>query len=87
MDKNQIIKVWKDPAYRDELKKNNQDLPDHPAGPVSLTDPELGEIFGGVEEVEAAASTGHLFTIGCCTILKMCDHINTRGSFSYGCCE
>jgi mersacidin/lichenicidin family type 2 lantibiotic len=45
----QIIKAWKDPAYRQSLSALEiADLPENPAGVVELSAAQLAEIGGGL---------------------------------------
>ena len=48
MSKQQIIRAWKDQAYRRGLSAAERAaLPANPAGLIELTDAELGSIAGG----------------------------------------
>src|SRR4029453_13033385 len=48
MTQNDIVRPWKDPAYRETLTSAQRaQLPDHPAGLVELSDSELGDASGG----------------------------------------
>ena len=43
-----IIRCWKDPAYRDSLSDAERGLvPDHPLGLIELSDSDLAELSGG----------------------------------------
>jgi len=43
-----VIRAWKDPAYRASLSEAERaQLPDHPAGLIELTDAELEHVSGG----------------------------------------
>ena len=59
-----IVRSWKDPRYRRSLSTQQlQTLPDHPAGPVMLTDQEL-KVAGGLaveEDISIPLTTG----LGC----------------------
>jgi mersacidin/lichenicidin family type 2 lantibiotic len=49
MTQKDIIRAWKDPAYRETLTSEQRaQLPAHPAGLVELSDSELGEASGGL---------------------------------------
>ncbi|MGH4028172.1 mersacidin/lichenicidin family type 2 lantibiotic [Actinomycetota bacterium Odt1-20B] len=41
------VRAWKDPYYRRQLDAAAQSAPESPAGVVSLSDDELGEVGGG----------------------------------------
>src|SRR5437879_97214 len=44
---NNIVRTWKDAAYRQSLSAEEQAmLPANPAGEIELTDAELGTLFG-----------------------------------------
>ncbi|MEX1364190.1 MAG: mersacidin/lichenicidin family type 2 lantibiotic [Nannocystaceae bacterium] len=44
-----VVRAWKDPAYRRTLTPEQlASLPEHPAGLVELSDEQLGEASGGV---------------------------------------
>ena len=44
----QIVRAWKDPAYRDSLTaEEREQLPPHPAGAGELTDEQLEQVAGG----------------------------------------
>jgi mersacidin/lichenicidin family type 2 lantibiotic len=48
MSKQQIIRAWKDEAYRRGLSEAERaQLPVNPAGLVELTEAQLGSIAGG----------------------------------------
>ncbi len=43
-----IIRAWKDADYRESLSAEERAaLPEHPAGPIALTDEDLGQVAGG----------------------------------------
>ena len=43
-----IVRAWKDAAYRHSLSAEDQALlPEHPAGSIELTDEELSLVAGG----------------------------------------
>jgi mersacidin/lichenicidin family type 2 lantibiotic len=59
-----IVRSWKDPRYRRSLSTQQlQTLPDHPAGPVMLTDQEL-KVAGGLA-VEEDISIPLTTALGC----------------------
>lgn len=85
MNKEKIIENWKNADYRNQLREEDADIPDHPAGKLSLTDPDLSQIFGGIESPEAIDNTWAILTVGCCSTVVICP----TGSYrigTYGCC-
>lgn len=49
MSKNDVVRAWKDPKYRQSLSAAEQaELPPNPAGAMELTDEQLGQVSGGV---------------------------------------
>jgi mersacidin/lichenicidin family type 2 lantibiotic len=49
MSTEQIIRAWKDPGYRENLREAERaTLPANPAGAISLNDGELNKVSGGV---------------------------------------
>jgi mersacidin/lichenicidin family type 2 lantibiotic len=54
-----IVRAWKDAAYRESLTEEQRALvPANPAGIIELTDDELGSISGGVAAIVEAGGTG-----------------------------
>jgi len=50
MSKNNIIRAWKDPAYRNSLTASERaSLPPNPAGAIEISDADLGRVTGGVD--------------------------------------
>ena len=48
MVKQQIIRAWKDPAFRNSLSAAERAaLPPNPAGGIELSDGDLGNVAGG----------------------------------------
>ncbi len=46
--KQQVIRAWKDPAYRNSLSDSERAaLPANPAGSLEISDADLGKIAGG----------------------------------------
>ncbi len=44
-----IIRAWKDPAYRQSLSEAEfAELPAHPIGPITLSVAELDQVVGGL---------------------------------------
>ena len=81
MKSDDIIRAWKDEAYRDSLSTDEQALlPEHPAGLIELTDHELAGVAGGEGATEGFLSLGccdgptigagtcaiEILSIGCC---------------------
>jgi mersacidin/lichenicidin family type 2 lantibiotic len=59
MSNRDIIRAWKDEAYRQSLSNGELSaLPQNPAGIIELSDAELEGITG--------ANTEYLMTVGCC---------------------
>lgn len=80
MNKEQIIKAWKDDEYRESLGESDRALvPDHPSGLIELSDAQLG-MAGGEEE----AKTFHWGTFACCNTWGVgCGTMDFKTS---GCC-
>ncbi|MET8454231.1 mersacidin/lichenicidin family type 2 lantibiotic [Streptomyces sp. NPDC005209] len=73
------VKAWKEPEYRDSLSEAEQaSLPPNPAGLVSLTHRQLGEVAGATSAVCATIS----ISIGVSAWLCM----GTKSWQSIGCC-
>lgn len=52
MNKESIIRAWKDPAYRASLSPEQRaELPEHPAGVAELDDATLGHAAGGAPTI------------------------------------
>lgn len=48
MSNNNIVRAWRDPAYRNSLSEaERQALPANPAGSIELSDADLGQVAGG----------------------------------------
>lgn len=65
-----VIRAWKDRAYRDSLSADElAQLPEHPAGAIELTDDELTHVDGA-----AAISIVRTIILPCtityCTLLR-----------------
>lgn len=79
MNKEQIIRAWKDEEYRQSLGDGERRLlPDHPAGIIELSDSQLG--FAGAEE-----TTFRLETWGCCNGTMIWFPCGSFKVFSLGC--
>ena len=62
MNKENIIRAWKDRDFRNSLTEDElNSLPSNPAGMIDISDVELEMANGG-----NAASTEHFKTLGCC---------------------
>jgi mersacidin/lichenicidin family type 2 lantibiotic len=49
MSPNNVIRAWKDPAYRNSLTEAERAaLPANPAGSIELSDADLGRVAGGI---------------------------------------
>jgi mersacidin/lichenicidin family type 2 lantibiotic len=47
MSKNNIVRAWKDPVYRNSLSQSERSaLPANPAGSIELSDADLGRVAG-----------------------------------------
>jgi mersacidin/lichenicidin family type 2 lantibiotic len=58
MSKQNIIRAWKDRAYRRGLSQAERALlPENPAGLIELTDAQLGAIDGGLRDAPTPACT------------------------------
>jgi mersacidin/lichenicidin family type 2 lantibiotic len=80
MDREQIIKAWKDEEYRESLGEGERALlPVHPSGLIELTDAQLGAA-GGEQK------TAELWTYGCCWYTYRIDCSNTYYAMTLGCC-
>lgn len=60
-----IIRAWKDKAYRNSLSADElAQLPEHPAGAIELTNDELTHVDGGTTgTVSVAVSVSVLVTV------------------------
>lgn len=66
MSNTDIIRAWKDEAFRESLK--DPSIPEHPAGQIELTDASLSGIRGGQAEMKTGVYYSH-----CCDITETCD--------------
>ncbi len=87
MNKEQIIRAWKDETYRTSLTAEQlAQLPHHPAGLVELSSEELGSAAGGM-------TTETLMSFGCCRTgflswFMSCNvDCNVNDTFNYSCKE
>ena len=68
MSKSNVIRAWKDPAYRSSLSQAERAaLPDNPAGSVEISDADLGKIAGGRWDPSIY-----------CTVMAVCTAFCTR---------
>ncbi len=90
MNKNDVIRAWKDPFYRATLSEEAQSsLPQHPAGITELSDDQL-RTWGGSDPITTAVTCtnytfGHLNA--CCppiTTAVTCTQYTFNGTA--GCC-
>ena len=81
-----IIRAWKDEAYRNSLTDEQRaSLPPNPAGKIELTDGELGAVAGGTDAMTELSRTGSGLTMGCCSnVAHECGFSWYLGT--YGCC-
>ncbi|MDJ0800587.1 MAG: mersacidin/lichenicidin family type 2 lantibiotic [Calothrix sp. MO_167.B12] len=50
MSKEDIIRAWKDPEYRNSLSEEQRSqLPENPAGVIKLSDEEMSTVAGGID--------------------------------------
>jgi len=62
MNKNDVIRAWKDPFYRATLSEEAQaSLPQHPAGITELRDDQLTTAGGSTPETTALTCTEYTF--------------------------
>ena len=68
MPKIDIIRAWKDEAYRLSLTEAERaQLPEHPAGIIELRDEQMGSVLGGT-----ANGCFHTSAPGCYTRFGTC---------------
>ncbi len=74
MAKLDIIRAWKDAAYRNSLSESERALlPDNPAGLIELSDADLIAAGGALVGTDAAG------TFGCCPTYAGTCALGTRG--------
>ncbi|HVF56055.1 MAG TPA: mersacidin/lichenicidin family type 2 lantibiotic [Pyrinomonadaceae bacterium] len=76
MNREQIIRAWKDEDFRSGLSDAERSLlPEHPAGLIDLSDVELDQVGGATADFESCSlncvitifnGTCALWTWGCC---------------------
>lgn len=80
MNRQQIIRAWKDTEYRESLGESERALvPENPAGIIELSDAQLG-VAGGDD-----GSTFRLETWGCCNGTIVWVACGSFKVFSLGC--
>ena len=79
-----VVRAWKDAKYRRSLSAAElAELPEHPAGPVELTDSELRNAGGfGEGGIQTTALTCTATRFGCCPKTTALTCTETAG----GCC-
>ena len=86
MDRDTIIRAWKDAAFREGLGDDARAaLPAHPAGMIELSDADLLDVAGGQEE--SAPTISILLTVY--ASCSDCDYTLDGGTCalgSFGCC-
>jgi mersacidin/lichenicidin family type 2 lantibiotic len=76
-----IVRAWKDEAYRQQLSSEEQALlPANPAGELELSEAELQAVLGAHGEVEATAVQG-------CNLTGEQGTCATNGNIINGDCE
>jgi len=71
MSRSNVIRAWKDPAYRNSLSSAEQaDLPANPAGAIEISDAELGQTAGGKPPHTLADECGATYLT--CTLSQPC---------------
>jgi mersacidin/lichenicidin family type 2 lantibiotic len=67
MNKSDIIRAWKDPAYRARLSREEAaGLPDHPSGILDLDEEQLKLTAGGIPRTTYRTCTAFTTRVGCC---------------------
>ena len=93
MNKENIIRAWKDKDFRNSLTEDElNSLPSNPAGMIDISDAELEMANGGNQAaITTPACATITITIGV-TVLASCSActktvgLGTCGFSSYGCC-
>jgi mersacidin/lichenicidin family type 2 lantibiotic len=58
MSKRNVIRAWKDPAYRNSLNEAERSaIPANPAGAIEISDEDLGKVAGGFLPIPSAICT------------------------------
>ena len=76
MSNSNIIKAWKNPAYRSTLSAAERAaLPAHPAGSVEISEEDLGQVAGGLKPKDTdIICTWIICTDVMCTLATNCTH-------------
>ena len=78
MSNRNVIRAWKDPAYRNSLSEAERSaMPANPAGSIELSDADLGKVAGGFVVYTFECSALCSYVIVCptrdfCTIWPRC---------------
>lgn len=76
-----VVRAWRDPIYRSSLSAEEQEaLPEHPSGIITLSDPQMGQVNGGTYTPVCAV------TAVICNTITMTVCNGSCSSFSVGCC-
>ena len=72
MSKHNIIRAWKNPAYRNSLSETERAaLPPNPVGAIEISDEDLGKIAGGrprfSDDCSSICPTESRCSLGCPT--------------------
>jgi mersacidin/lichenicidin family type 2 lantibiotic len=67
MSNKNIVRAWKDPAYRNSLSASERAaLPPNPAGAIEISDADLGKVAAGLDPVPFPKTS--LCSLGCPTL-------------------
>lgn len=79
-----IVRAWKDEAYRESLSESERALvPTHPAGFIELSDDDLAQTAGGTD---THTDSWQMLTYGCCNTAFPCTGGGTHNIATVGCC-
>jgi mersacidin/lichenicidin family type 2 lantibiotic len=80
MSRINIIRAWKDEAYRMSLSEEERaQLPGNPAGAMDLNAAELSAVAGGMMPIESGIGTCTVRAGLCCSSGSTCDTSSTGG--------
>jgi mersacidin/lichenicidin family type 2 lantibiotic len=85
MSPNEIVRAWKDEEYFSNLSEAERaGMPHDPAGPIEISDNDLGDVSGGTTVPCSVIGTviGFSALIGCANSIMH----GTCSGWSYGCC-
>lgn len=87
MSSDEIIRFWKQEAFQ-ETRTDRNELPENPAGPLELSDRDLGEVAGGTCATIDPSCAAISISIGLSQLISCGDSIlhGTCSGFSLGCC-